>query len=839
MEGDQWPRNDNKWQLLELYYPWFYDIEITEIGVPQEEGRSLPAQTFDVEATITNVGQFPSCCIGIDMNIGAPVVYDTLLEETEWPTTGAPGYYLYYPGYGSGWRDTHKNSWPYYYGFRYHTGSQAGGDPPQLYGYWYYIRDGWHIQSPVMDTTEYPSLQLSFTNMIDHYSGQGLYSLHAGYSTDGVNWYSAWEVEPGGNIAAHEVKVPIEGGSETTYIAFWLKGNNVYLDYWYIDNVKVEVVGVEDEYYDFMCQGDDLEPGQARTFYFDAWTPEYLAEETTAWGVEYKAQASIDVTVDMDPGNDIKVNDFKLDFWHDCGIDRVTSPVTPAIGRTERLWTNGEDGGDIYPAMSSQNAENYPFNSQVADDFMLETSATLETFVFWGGFWNGAPVDPCDFNLILYEDDGGKPTGSGSSDPTDTALYVWEDVELDGVSVGGAYYKYTAELDPPYPLDGDTHYWIVAQAELGFPPQWGWAAHGEETQLEEALQGFPLLGLQYWSSQAYGDMGFELHGTPGGAPGINAYIQPGTQDISAIAKNYGTFNELGLACNLEIWEYITDPQNGTKQYEDNETGIDLDTPLGGEVPLNFNQFTFAYEGRYGMFFDMPDDNDDFLRNNFKRYGVGVDDTEPVSNHTLIPPDPDGEDDWYVSDLEVFLQAMDPEVMLVSSGVKEINYKVDNGATQTITGDSGSFFITVEDDKDDLPIEFWAVDVVGNEEMPHHTFTVDMDQTDPTIDLTYECGEGDPIQGWIMEFTATALDDTSTMDRVEFFLNEGHQATVTGDGPQYYWEFRYHGDFSVDIRARAYDEAGNWADDIVEDPESFEYNANNQNSQQQTIKILQG
>jgi hypothetical protein len=40
MHGDQNPNNDHKWHLLELYYPWFYDIEITEIGSPSE-GRSF------------------------------------------------------------------------------------------------------------------------------------------------------------------------------------------------------------------------------------------------------------------------------------------------------------------------------------------------------------------------------------------------------------------------------------------------------------------------------------------------------------------------------------------------------------------------------------------------------------------------------------------------------------------------------------------------------------------------------------------------------------------------------------------------------------------------------
>jgi hypothetical protein len=111
----------------------------------------------------------------------------------------------------------------------------------------------------------------------------------------------------------------------------------------------------------------------------------------------------------------------------------------------------------------------------------------------------------------------------------------------------------------------------------------------------------------------------------------------------------------------------------------------------------------------------------------------------------------------------------------------------------------------------------------------------MDQTDPTVDLTYEVISGNPIQGWVLEFTATCSDATSGMDRVEFFLNEGLQSVVSGSGPTYQWSWTYFGDLSVDIRADAYDIAGNMAADVIEDPVTTEFS----NQQQQTIKILQG
>jgi hypothetical protein len=833
MEGDQRPRNDDKWHLLELYYPFFYDIGITEIGSPSE-GRSIPGQIFDVEATITNLGQFPSCCIGIDIEIGQDVVLGSFVNEGDWEGDTNPRgsyYWRYYPGYDNGWRDEHKRI-AYYYGWYHYTYNYAGGETPdEAYLPYYRARDGYKFVSGVFDSTGIEFMDFYFKYYIYHASGSGLYSLEAGYSHDGYNWETAWHEEPSSS-GQHDVKITIPGDSSTTYIGFWIKGNPYYMRYWAIDDVYCEAIEFDLEYTDFMCQGDDLEPGESRVFNFDQWTPEHLLTEITQYGIRYRVVADIDVEVDQQLGNNLLSQEFALDFWHDCGIDRVSSPND--IGRGDLLWTQGP--GDIWPALSSQLAENYPFNSQVADDFELEDTSSIETFVFWGGFWNGAPVNPMDVKVHLYQDDGGKPTGSGMSDPEETALYSWEIEDVEGEVVSYPYYKYTVELDPPYVCEGGEHYWIVAQSWLGFPPQWGWAAHGEEVKLDTSLQGFPVLGLQFWTDHGYGDVGFELYGSPGGAPGIKAYIQPSTQAISAVAKNYGTFKELDLICDAEILEFITDPENGTSQYTAQVTDIDLEEPLGGEVPLDFGQFTFAYEGRYGLFMLMPDDNDDFNGNNKMSYGIGVDDTKPVSNHTLTPPIPDGENGWYVNDLEVLLQAMDPVSMDVSSGVDMIKYKINDGAEQTIDGHgvvSGTFLITQAHDKDDAKVEYWAVDNVGNEES-HHTFTVDMDQTDPTVDLTYEVVSGNPIQGWLMRFTATCTDLTSGMDRVEFFMNAGHQSTVSGSGPTYQWEFNWFADTSIDIRADAYDIAGNMAFDLVEDPITTDFSYN----QQQTIKILQ-
>jgi cold shock CspA family protein len=255
-------------------------------------------------------------------------------------------------------------------------------------------------------------------------------------------------------------------------------------------------------------------------------------------------------------------------------------------------------------------------------------------------------------------------------------------------------------------------------------------------------------------------------------------------------------------------------------YEDNITNIDLDEPLGGEEILEFEDYNFSMEGIYNLELNMPVPKDDYPYNNlYYKLKVRVDDTSPYSWHTLDPPLPDGENGWYANDLKVTLTALDPLSNNVSSGVKEIKYKVRDGPVETIHGIHGRFFLTQEDDGDDVQVEYWAIDMVGNEETQHNTFTVDMDQTSPVISLDYEWNDTGESTPYLFTFNATATDDTSKMQRVEFWLNAVLQETVIGPGPLYTMSIPYVPLPKAIFRAIAYDFAGLSAFDDVIDPRS--------------------
>ena len=189
-----------------------------------------------------------------------------------------------------------------------------------------------------------------------------------------------------------------------------------------------------------------------------------------------------------------------------------------------------------------------------------------------------------------------------------------------------------------------------------------------------------------------------------------------------------------------------------------------------------------------------------------------DNTPPVTTHSLNPATPDGGNGWYVSNVTVTLNATDD-----MSGVMKIQYRIDKGPIWTIPGDYGTFVIDI--DKENLSIEYWAVDKACNEET-HHIFVIDVDLTDPIVDLKYE-REDIPDGGFWMVYTAIANDETSQMNHVRFLLHGVEQDVVESPGP-YIWKILPIG-CKMFVTAEANDNAGNMAYKDMKDPRSKQEN----------------
>jgi hypothetical protein len=179
-----------------------------------------------------------------------------------------------------------------------------------------------------------------------------------------------------------------------------------------------------------------------------------------------------------------------------------------------------------------------------------------------------------------------------------------------------------------------------------------------------------------------------------------------------------------------------------------------------------------------------------------------DNTPPVTTHSLNPPEPDGENGWYVSNVTITLNATDNE-----SGVDRIEYRIQGGSWQTIPGDNGTFLFG--DDGNDVLIEYRAYDNAGNKE-DTNSFIIDMDQSIPIMNDFYFSWEGYPIKNtWYIDFICEPFDYTSRMDRVEMYVEDKYYETVGGGGPDFLFTIQWFDGFrTTKFYFHCYDRAGN-------------------------------
>ena len=154
-----------------------------------------------------------------------------------------------------------------------------------------------------------------------------------------------------------------------------------------------------------------------------------------------------------------------------------------------------------------------------------------------------------------------------------------------------------------------------------------------------------------------------------------------------------------------------------------------------------------------------------------------DTTPPVTTHTLDPPEPNGNNGWYVSNVTVELTATDD-----LSGVKEIRISICGDPEIVIPGNYVHFFL---DEDCNYYVDYWAIDNAGNVE-PKNRLYINIDKTAPDVRLIYEVFYYYSYRELRFKFTAIATDDISGMERVEFFIDNEHQETIYGIGPEYSW-----------------------------------------------------
>ena len=168
---------------------------------------------------------------------------------------------------------------------------------------------------------------------------------------------------------------------------------------------------------------------------------------------------------------------------------------------------------------------------------------------------------------------------------------------------------------------------------------------------------------------------------------------------------------------------------------------------------------------------------------------------PVTTIKFDPPEPNGENGWYVSNVTVTLNATDYD------DVNATYYRINSGKWEIYD----SPFVLSEDG-DDIQIDYYSVDNTGKEEDVKSAW-LDIDKTPPNVTVEVKV-KRIGWRKWLITIIITSNENTSGMDRVEFFLNDGLQSVVSGSGPTYSWSWVMYGDLSVSIKVIIYDNAGN-------------------------------
>jgi hypothetical protein len=636
------------------------------------------------------------------------------------------------------------------------------------------------------------------------------------------------------------------------------------------------------EYSDTVCT-IELDPGEEATLVFDDWTPADLAYGLSGT-IEYGVTGEQQLATDTNPLNDILTESFELYYYHDVYVDEITEPSIGGrvpwdqlavfdIGATGASGANGNagaefDGTYFYSTRWASNLlHQYDDTGALVKEFSIPGVSGLrdlayreDTGYFYGGAAGGT-IWEMDFDTetLIGSISGGFQSRAIAYNPDDDVIYCsnWGDPvwvvdpssgavldQFDLVSTTSTYgfaydndgtNKYLYVFDQTAGAESTVYQWdLDAGAYTGFSydmtPEVGSGAgiagglfigagfDPNNLVIGGCVQDSSAPGVTDWIAV------YELRpGTGGGGyPPISVWVAGGTHPIEAIVGNDGVFDETGLTCYADLWQYVDDPINGTYVWGDMVSGIDLDA-LGDTQTLPFGTVDFDMQGPWGLYVDFPLGNDDYPNNNDKAIGIGVDNTDPTASHTLSPETPDGLNGWYVSDVTVSLTGSDGEQDW-QSGVAELKYQINGGTVQTIPGTQGSFIIS--DDGDDIEVAYWAIDYVGNVG-DTETFTIDMDQTKPTIVLTHEVIGGNQVQGWDITFTATCSDAMSGLDIVKFYLNDVWQ--FEDETAPYEWTITgWTGGGFVDVtfKATVWDLAGWDASDSITNPE----NLNTQNQQ---------
>jgi len=167
----------------------------------------------------------------------------------------------------------------------------------------------------------------------------------------------------------------------------------------------------------------------------------------------------------------------------------------------------------------------------------------------------------------------------------------------------------------------------------------------------------------------------------------------------------------------------SDPEDHLDRIEFYCSGDNRGYQAGHSDGTNWSHTQNNMSGQNDVYFRAYDDRGQGTSS--RHLDLNIDLAAPSTSHNLIGTM--GQNDWYVSPVEVRLHAEDGSTGHARVEVREIRYRLDGGGWQTYNGDNISFAVNTDGMH---MVEYYAVDNVGNTESSH-SVTFKIDATPPT------------------------------------------------------------------------------------------------------------
>ena len=758
--NDTKPSNNMLTTTPILYYPYFHDVAVTDIVQPSTGpgGVSMP-----VSYTIKNFGQFPEnggpwffSNITICSQPGNISFKKDFSDATHVSDYWGPG----------GWTEkrvagTSTANW---------TSETTGTSPTttvkvgyRMAKYYSYLASSGsqdRLYSPLMNLSGYTDLKLKFWMTHD-----------TGYPTltDNIQWQytldngATWTTFPYGTFYR---SAALQGVAGTT-TATWYEWKVDISSIWNQSSVRVGMLGTS--YFGNNIYIDDVR------LYWTANSTNKMRE-----GFEVYQAGVWDIPADW--------TRLRTDNWQSWKI-LGTTPTTFQATCTEvgSQWAQNERL--ISPAFTAGAQAWVSFDRYVYDIGTLDTWLSVRYTINNGVTWVELPAANFTNTNVTGTYSKYIPALNnqvvkfmfrfGSKNDTSKSDYCWIDNLV--VSDKAQFQEYMVPYVPPLPLASGASITVSPINWVPLPQPSG--AHAYKAFATTFLQSDQNNATNSFTKTFTLTTGHDLSVEAITQPARILWLGPGAHPVAATIKNLGTYPETCLA-------------TATIRYTGNSTPVYTSTfaitalASGAQVTATFAAFTPTVSDDFTLRVEIPADEN--MANNFKELAFSTDVTPPTSSCSLNPSSPNGQNNWYVSDVTVTLTAVDPD-----SGVAVIKYKIDGAGGWTEY--AGAFPISTDGSH---TVTYYAIDNLGNAEGPHTTAAFKIDKTKPTITLTVT--DQGQKKKWLLE--ATVSDVTSGVAKVEFYIAGVLKTTVTA-AP---WEYLYTGTDGP-AKAIVFDAAGNSAD----------------------------